>query len=163
MNPGRTMRIRNADLDDVAFIVEANMRMASETEHKRLERATLQSGVRGVLDDPARGFYLVAEDAGERVGCLLVTREWSDWRNGDWWWLQSVYVMPNARRTGVFRAMYDEVERRARESAEVIGLRLYVERDNARAQATYAALGMIDTAYRMLEREWIPARTRAGR
>ena len=163
MNPGRTMRIRNADLDDVAFIVEANMRMASETEHKRLERATLQSGVRGVLDDPARGFYLVAEDAGERVGCLLVTREWSDWRNGDWWWLQSVYVMPNARRTGVFRAMYDEVERRARESAEVIGLRLYVERDNARAQAAYAALGMIDTAYRMLEREWIPARTRAGR
>lgn len=163
MIPGPTMRIRDAAIDDVAFIVEANMRMASETEHKQLERATLELGVRGVLDDPARGFYLVAEVAGERLGCLLVTREWSDWRNGDWWWLQSVYVMPEARRSGVFRAMYAEVERRAHSSAQVIGLRLYVERDNARAQATYAALGMVETAYRLHESEWIPARTRASR
>ena len=163
MSPGRTLRIRDAAGADLAFIVEANARMASETEHKRLDGATLERGVRGVLDDPARGFYLVAEADGERLGCLLVTREWSDWRNGDWWWLQSVYVMPDARRVGVFRAMYGEVERRARASAGVIGLRLYVDRDNVRAQATYAALGMVETAYRLHECEWIPARTRAGR
>jgi GNAT superfamily N-acetyltransferase len=105
-----------------------------------------------VLADPQRGFYLVAEQAANAVGCLLVTREWSDWRNGDWWWLQSVYVTPAARRTGVFRALHAEVARRARTTEGVVGLRLYVERDNHAAQATYAALGLVETHYRLLER-----------
>jgi GNAT superfamily N-acetyltransferase len=79
----------------------------------------------------------------------MVTFEWSDWRNGDWWWLQSVYVVPEHRRHGVFRALYADVERRAIERADVVGIRLYVERDNARAQRTYASLGMHEDHYRM--------------
>jgi GNAT superfamily N-acetyltransferase len=144
-------RIREAGMGDVDFIVEANARMAFETERKRLDGAMIELGVRAVLAAPARGFYLVAEQAAVSLGCLLVTREWSDWRNGDWWWLQSVHVLPEARRGGVFRALYAEVERRARATTGVVGLRLYVERDNRHAQATYASLGMQETAYRLFE------------
>jgi GNAT superfamily N-acetyltransferase len=145
--------VRDARAGDLAFIVEANAAMALETEHKVLDRAVLARGVAAVLERPARGFYLIAERAGAPVGCLLVTYEWSDWRNGDWWWLQSVYVVPQARRGGVFRALHAEVDRRAAATPDVVGLRLYVERDNARAQATYAAIGMHETAYRLYERE----------
>jgi len=150
---GGGVRIRDAARADLAFIVEANLAMARETEGKPLARDVLERGVAAVLDLPARGFYLVAERAGEAVGCLLVTREWSDWRDGDWWWLQSVYVASHARRGGVFRALYAEVERRARSAERVVGLRLYVERENRAAQATYAALGMAQTHYLLLEKE----------
>ena len=143
--------IRDASEGDHDFLVHSNAAMAQETEAKVLDRAILARGVAALLAAPQRGFYLIAERAGERVGCLLVTHEWSDWRNGDWWWLQSVYVTPPARRSGVFRALYAEVERRARCAAEVVGLRLYVERNNRAAQATYAALGMRDAGYAMLE------------
>lgn len=145
------MHIRRARASDIAFLVECNAAMASETEHKSLDRGVLLRGTQAVFEDPRRGFYLVAELHGEPVGCLLITYEWSDWRNGDWWWFQSVYVVPAARRGGVFRALYAEVERRAR-AAGAVGLRLYVERDNARAQRTYASLGMEEEAYRMLRR-----------
>lgn len=143
--------VREARVADAAFIAAANAAMALETEGRRLDPVTLAQGVRTVLAEPARGFYLVAEQGGEPVGCVLVTREWSDWRNADWWWLQSVYVLPEARRRGVFRVLLGEVRRRAAAAASVAGLRLYVERDNQPAQATYAAFGFLETAYRMLE------------
>ena len=126
--------------------------MATETEGKTLDRCALEKGIAAVLAQPSRGFYLIAQHASVAVGCLLVTREWSDWRNGDWWWLQSVYVVPEARRRGVFRALHAVVDQRARAASEVIGFRLYVERENAEAQATYVALGMSRTGYRLYER-----------
>ncbi len=146
-----SIEIRTANVSDIDFLVDCNAAMARETEHKTLDRDVLTRGTRAVFDDQRRGFYLVAEHAGTRAGCLLITYEWSDWRNGDWWWFQSVYVVPEARRHGVFRALYAEVERRAR-AAGAIGLRLYVERDNTRAARTYASLGMEEEAYRMLRR-----------
>ena len=149
-----SITIRTAAPADIPFLVECNAAMALETEHKTLDREVLARGTRAVFDDPRRGFYLVAELDGDPAGCLLITYEWSDWRNGDWWWFQSVYVTPAARRAGIFRALYAEVERRAR-AAGAVGLRLYVERDNERAQRTYASLGMEEEAYRMLRRGFI--------
>jgi GNAT superfamily N-acetyltransferase len=146
--------IRAAEVADIPFLVECNAAMALETEHKTLDHDVLMRGTQAVFDDSRRGFYLVAEYDGQPAGCLLVTYEWSDWRNGDWWWFQSVYVTNAARRAGVFRALYAEVERRAR-AAGAVGLRLYVERDNERAQRTYASLGMEEEAYRMLRRGFI--------
>ena len=146
--------IRAAERADIPFLVECNAAMASETEHKTLDRDVLTRGTQAVFDDPRRGFYLVAELEGERAGCLLITYEWSDWRNGDWWWFQSVYVAKAARRTGVFRALYADVERRAR-AAGAVGMRLYVERDNERARQTYASLGMDEEPYKMLRRGFI--------
>lgn len=152
MNTG-ALQVRDARPSDAAFIVAANAAMALETEGLVLDAGRLARGVAAVFAVPERGFYLVAEHDGVPVGCLMVTREWSDWRDGDWWWLQSVYVLPSARRLGVFRALHAEVERRAAATPGVVGLRLYVERDNTRAQATYAAIGMHETAYRLYERE----------
>ncbi|GAA0700394.1 GNAT family N-acetyltransferase [Dyella marensis] len=124
--------------------------MAWETESKRLDPEVLARGVAAVFDEPRRGFYLVAERDGEPVGCLLVTYEWSDWRCGDFFWIQSVYVTASARRGGVFRAMYEAVVARARE-ARAVGVRLYVETENERAQRTYAGLGMERCHYFMYE------------
>lgn len=149
------IHLRDATRADIPFLVESNAAMALETEHKTLDTQVLARGVAAVFDNPRRGFYLIAECNGAPAGCLLITYEWSDWRNGDWWWFQSVYVVPAARRGGVFRALYAEVERRARATPDVIGLRLYVERDNVRAQNTYASLGMEEEAYRMFARSFI--------
>ncbi len=145
--------LRDARLPDIPFLVDCNAAMALETEHKALDQATLAHGVAAVFEDPHRGGYLIAEVDGAPAGCLLVTHEWSDWRCGDWWWIQSVYVVPARRRHGVFRALYAEVERRAR-AAGAVGLRLYVEHGNTRAQQTYAALGMEEERYRMLRRSF---------
>jgi len=147
-----TLSIRDANPADVAFIADSNAAMAWETEQKTLERGLLERGIEAVFHVPTRGFYLVAERDGRAVGCLLVTYEWSDWRNGDWWWLQSVYVVADARRGGVFRAMHAEVARRAAQAPGVVGLRLYVETENRRAQQTYVALGMHEAHYRLFER-----------
>jgi GNAT superfamily N-acetyltransferase len=140
--------VRLACAADIDALVEFNAAMAQETEAKTLDPAALRAGVAAVLAESRRGFYLIAECAGKTAGCLMITYEWSDWRNGDWWWLQSVYVRPEHRRGGVFRALYAEVERRAAATGAV-GLRLYVERDNRRAQQTYAALGMGEESYRL--------------
>ena len=144
--------VRDATPADIDILVQFNAAMARETEALTLDPAILRAGVAAVLAEPRRGFYLIGEQAGQIAGCLMITYEWSDWRNGDWWWLQSVYVRPEYRRDGVFRALYAEVERRAAAGTGVAGLRLYVERDNARAQHTYAALGMHETHYRMYEK-----------
>ena len=144
------LTIRPATRADVPHLVDWNAAMAQETEAKTLDRPVLSRGVVGVFDDPRRGFYLVAERDGVAVGSLLVTFEWSDWRNGDFWWIQSVYVVPEARRGGVFRALYAAARERAR-GAGAVGLRLYVETENHRAQRTYAELGMAPCHYLMYE------------
>jgi ribosomal protein S18 acetylase RimI-like enzyme len=151
-----SLSIRHATYADIPTLVEWNAAMAWETETRRLDPDVLAHGVAAVLDEPRRGFYLVAERDGESLGGLLVTYEWSDWRNGDFWWIQSVYVKPAARRDGVFRALYADVERRAGE-AGAVGLRLYVETENTRAQRTYESLGMQRCHYAMYEREFVPA------
>jgi GNAT superfamily N-acetyltransferase len=155
------IEIRAASKADIPFLVDCNAAMALETEHKTLDRAVLTRGTRAIFEEPRRGFYRVAERAGKAVGSLMVTYEWSDWRNGDWWWIQSVYVTPAARRTGVFSALYADVEQQARARSGVIGLRLYVENENSIARATYAALGMSDAGYRLLQAGFIDIDSRA--
>lgn len=137
-----------ADLETLARWAEA---MALETEGKTLDAATIRAGIAAGIADPGKARYLVAEREGVAVGTLMLTTEWSDWRDGWWWWIQSVYVVPEARRLGVFRALYAHVEAEARATPGVCGLRLYVENDNTRAQATYASLGMVDAHYRVFE------------
>jgi GNAT superfamily N-acetyltransferase len=149
------INVRAATRADIPFLVESNTSMALETEHKVLDREVLTHGTQAVFAEPRRGFYRIAERDGIAVGCLMVTCEWSDWRNGDWWWIQSVYVVPSARRSGVFSMLYADVEARARAADGVVGLRLYVENENVTAQATYAALGMNDSGYRLLETEFV--------
>lgn len=148
------IHVRDACLDDADILVEGNARMAMETERLALDRTALSAGVRAALADPAKGSYFVAEwRASGRVtvaGQLLITYEWSDWRNGNIWWIQSVYVFPEFRRRGVFRALYAEVRRKAA-AAGAVGLRLYVEKANATGQATYRSLGMSVTHYQIME------------
>jgi GNAT superfamily N-acetyltransferase len=141
--------VRPATVDDIDALVRFNASMALETENKILDADVVRAGVRAIFDEPRRGFYLVGEIDGVIAGCLMITFEWSDWRNGDWWWIQSVYVSERFRRHGVFRALYANVERFARARTDVVGLRLYVERDNHRAQSTYASLGMREEHYLM--------------
>ena len=152
-----TLTIRRATPADVPVLVAFNTAIAWETEHKRLDPAVLAAGVGAVFADPARGFYTVAERGGEVVGQMMITYEWSDWRNGWFWWIQSVYVADTAPRGRVPR-LYRAIERQAAADPSVIGLRLYFESENARAQATYRALGMADTAYGMMEVYPLPGR-----
>jgi GNAT superfamily N-acetyltransferase len=144
------LHIRPAMRSDITSLVTWNTALAWETEAKQLDPAVLERGVAAVFDEPRRGFYLVAETKGVAVGCLLITYEWSDWRCGDFWWIQSVYVTASARRGGVFRALYAEASRRA-QTARAVGLRLYVETENQRAQNTYEGLGMERCHYFMYE------------
>jgi GNAT superfamily N-acetyltransferase len=153
-------RIREATPEDATLLARWAAAMAWETEHKRLDPGTVLAGVAAGIADPARARYFVAMDealvAGREtlavpVGTLMLTREWSDWRNGEWWWIQSVYVDGAHRRRGVFSALYRHVAALAQATGGVIGLRLYVERDNAVARRTYTALGMGDAGYDILE------------
>jgi ribosomal protein S18 acetylase RimI-like enzyme len=146
------MLLRPATAADAAVLADYNARLAEESEGKTLDRATLAAGVAAALADPHKGRYFVAELDGAVVGQLMLTTEWSDWRNGWIWWVQSVYVHPAARRRGVFRALYEHVRQAALAGPQVVGLRLYVEQDNERAQQTYARLGMDRTGYLVMER-----------
>ena len=146
--------IRAALPGDEAIVASYNAALASETEGKALDAETLRRGVTRALADPDRLRYWLAELDGKVVGQAAVTREWSDWRDGWVWWFQSVYVAPEARGSGVFRALYRAIHQAARSEPDVIGLRLYVEAENHRAQATYAALGMRDAHYRVYEELW---------
>lgn len=150
-----TPLIRPARPADAERIVDWQLAMALETEALDLDRETVRRGVAGVFAQPARGRYWVAELGGQPVGGLLVTYEWSDWRNGDFHWIQSVYVEPAARGTGVFKALYARVEADAR-AAGAAGLRLYVERENTRAQSAYHSLGMRENDYRFYETRFGP-------
>ena len=146
-----TPHIRPARADDASTIAKFNIDMALETEDKVLPPETILAGVAAVLNDAAKGRYWVAQIDGQIIGQIMVTWEWSDWRNGYFWWIQSVYVTPNFRRHGVFSQLYACVKAAAMENDNACGLRLYVEKDNQRAQATYVALGMRDEQYRIYE------------
>jgi len=147
------MTIRKATLDDAATIADFNCRLAAESENKQLDPETVQSGVKALLGDSRRGQYFVACGSdGQIVGQLMHTFEWSDWRNGDIWWLQSVYVHPDFRRQGVFRKLHQHLEKLAGATSGVVGLRLYVENENDRAQDTYRSLGFTEPCYRVMER-----------
>ncbi len=145
--------IRRATVDDAPTIVDFNCRLAKETEDLDLDAALIQPGVQAGLGDQAKALYFVAEnDAQEIVGQIMVTFEWSDWRNGWFYWIQSVYVRHDSRRQGVFRALFEHVEQRATNDSDVIGLRLYVDDTNAPAQETYYNLGMKRSTYFVLEK-----------
>lgn len=146
-----SFHVRPATEADAPALAEFNIAMALETEGKRLLPEVVGRGVRRLLAEPALGFYLVAECEGEVAASAMVTTEWSDWRDGRFWWIQSVYVRPHRRRQGAFRSLYEAIQSRAAQEEDVCGYRLYVERDNARAQAAYASLGMAQTHYRVME------------
>lgn len=147
----RKVVIRLATRKDAPVLAEFNTAMALETENKNLHPEVVSRGVENLLANPDLGFYLVAEAEQEPVGALMVTTEWSDWRNGVFWWIQSVYVRPHWRRKGVFRLLYQQVKELAGKDSSVCGFRLYVERENITAQRTYQAVGMEQTPYRMFE------------
>ena len=151
MKPCMQVAVRAATPADLEFLMDGNARMALETESLTLDRQRLQAGVEAVFADAGRGFYLIAEVDGERAGQMMITYEWSDWRNGVFWWIQSVYTVPEMRGRGAFRALYAAVEEMARERGGVCGLRLYVEAHNEAAQATYRRCGMSETVYKMFE------------
>ena len=143
--------VRLASAEDGDAFVRFNCAMAMETESKRLDEAIVGPGVEAVFADPSRGFYVLAESAGRIVAALMVTFEWSDWRNANFWWIQSVYVTPEFRRRGIYRRLYEFVRDRARTDGGVCGFRLYVEKDNAPAQNVYESLGMSASDYLMYE------------
>ena len=149
-------KVRPATHSDLASIVAFNAAMARETEDKGLSEDQLRAGVEAVLADRDRGVYRMALVDGREAGCLLVTREWSDWRDAWFWWIQSVFVAPWARRRGVYAALHEDVRRAARSSGDVCGLRLYVDSDNAAAMRTYERLGMEHARYEMYEESLLP-------
>ena len=142
--------IRKANPLDAASIIDFQLKMAWETEKMKLNRETVTRGVNAVFDDRSKGEYFVAETDGQIIASLLITYEWSDWRNCNVWWFQSVYVVPEFRRQGVFRKMYNHIKQLAEEQ-DIAGLRLYVETKNSGAQKTYEALGMSSEHYSFFE------------
>lgn len=152
-----SIRIRQATSHDVSTVVEFNAALAHETEGKTLELARLRQGVNTVLRNPEHGFYLIAEDASSchPIGQLLITYEWSDWRNAVFWWVQSVYVHESWRRQGVFRKLYDYVMVEARNRKTVAGVRLYVEEENRLAQQVYQEMGLIPAGYHVYEVDFV--------
>jgi len=145
------LAIRTGTAADAAAISRFNQAMALETEGKALLPELVDAGVRRLIGEPSLGFYVVATDGDDIVACLLVTQEWSDWRNGLFWWIQSVFVEPGRRRQGVYSSLYEHVQELAAADPQVCGFRLYVEKDNVVAQQAYAALGMAATDYLLYE------------
>jgi ribosomal protein S18 acetylase RimI-like enzyme len=143
--------MRKATANDANAIAQFNSAMALETEGKRLMPEVIGPGVANLIANPERGFYLVCEGELGLKACLMITTEWSDWRNGNFWWIQSVYVKPEFRQQGVYRAMYKYLKTLALADANVCGFRLYVEKENVTAQKTYGSLGMAQTDYLMFE------------
>jgi GNAT superfamily N-acetyltransferase len=157
-NPIKT-NIREANITDTNLIADFNARMALETEQRRLDIERVREGVQALLSDPAKGTYFIAEtDANGGttiVGQLLITYEWSDWRNGNFWWIQSVYVDEKFRGQGIFRALFNHVNQLAKTRKNVCGLRLYVDAHNHSARKTYERLGMKRTNYELFETEFV--------
>jgi ribosomal protein S18 acetylase RimI-like enzyme len=145
------LSVRLAAPSDVSIIAEFNTAIAKETEGIELNRERLRKGLKAMFADPSKGLYYIAESNGKIVGQLMITYEWSDWRNATFWWIQSVYVHPEYRRRGVFRALYRYIESIAGLRGDVCSVRLYVEKENDRAQKTYEALGMKHSHYEMME------------
>ena len=149
-----SIQIREGRPEDTAIIADYNRRMALETEGKQLDAKTVAKGVEQGLHQPEKCRYFVAETQDLVIGQAMVTYEWSDWDNGDLWWIQSVYVHPDHRRQGVFTKLYQHIESLAREENKVRSLRLYVKENNAVRQAVYKKLGMSYTGYHVYEREF---------
>ena len=145
--------VRKATAGDIQTIAQFNQAMSLETESKSLPSELIIPGVTYLVEHPDAGFYLVAETNGQLSGCLGITYEWSDWRNALFWWIQSVYVATDFRRHGVFTSMYEHVTALAKQD-NACGLRLYVEKENTQAQATYKKLDMFETHYRLMEIEF---------
>ena len=146
--------IREGSISDTPTIAKFQQQMALETESKIFKESTIRQGVESVLKCPNKGFYIIAETDSQVIGSLLVTFEWSDWRNGWFFWIQSVFVDAKYRRQGVYRVMHSEVIRRTKESGNCCGIRLYVEKDNRNAQKVYKTLGMHETDYYLYEEEF---------
>jgi GNAT superfamily N-acetyltransferase len=147
--------IRQATSKDASAVVRFNLLIAEETEHRQLDSERLHKGVEAILSDPSKGVYFLAELEGKAVGQLMITYEWSDWRNGTFWWIQSVYVEKLHRGEGIFRTLYQHVYDIARGRTDVCGLRLYVERQNEPARRTYERLGMKKAGYEMYETDFV--------
>ena len=147
------MEIRLAKDADAEALVAFNQAMALETEGRTLDPGKIAPGVAAVFSDEKKGFYVVAEKDVKIVGGLMVTYEWSDWRNAWFWWIQSVYILPEARGTKLYSRMYEFVKARAAETGNVCGFRLYVETENTHAQSVYDAVGMSRSHYLMYEEE----------
>lgn len=145
------VRYRDAKRSDADDILDFQIAMARETEDVALDRETCRSGVAAVFDDPSRGRYFVAEAGGRVVASLLITYEWSDWRNGNVWWIQSVYVRPEARRQRIYGGLYEHIRNLTAEDENVKGIRLYVDRRNTRAQEVYTRCGMNGEHYLVFE------------
>ncbi len=145
------MIIRTALSQDAAELTEFNIIMARETEGVELIPEVIGAGVKAMIENPQMGFYLMVELDNGIQASLMVTTEWSDWRNGMFWWIQSVYVRPEYRRQGLYRELYGRVKELAEQETAVCGFRLYVEHWNTGAQKSYASLGMTETVYKMFE------------
>ena len=145
------INLRMATVRDIDNITLFNTEMAFETESIYLDQADLRHGIAAVLSDSNLGFYLISELEGVMIGQILITKEWSDWRNGWFWWIQSVFVEPNHRRMGVYSAMYKKIVDMADREGNVCGLRLYVDRDNLSAKQVYSHLGMSQSHYDLYE------------
>lgn len=153
------MKIRQAILSDAPMIADFNIRLAEESEQLRLDAGCVSAGVAALLAEAAKGVYYVAEADGTVVGQLMITYEWSDWRNGNIWWIQSVYVREDFRGRGVFRALFKHLQELALATKEVCCLRLYMHADNLRARRSYERLGMKRTKYEVFELDLEPAKT----
>ncbi|MEW5797516.1 MAG: GNAT family N-acetyltransferase [Bacteroidota bacterium] len=147
--------IRTAQRTDAEIIARFNVALAKETEHFDLDFERTLRGVNAMFDDTARGFYLLAEANGEIAGQLMITYEWSDWRNGVFWWIQSVYIKEAFRAQKIFKSLYEHTVSLAKKEGNVCGLRLYVEKQNEQARAVYKKLGMKVTEYDMLEVDFV--------
>jgi GNAT superfamily N-acetyltransferase len=155
------LTIRPATPADEDFIVAANAALALESENIVLDEPTLRRGVKAILADPHKGFYTVAERDGRVVGQILITFEYSDWRHGFYWWIQSVYVRPEARGAGVFRAIFEHLKAKATADPDVIGLRLYAEHHNTSAHHVYRSVGMVEEPYNLWGLYPLPGRANA--
>lgn len=149
--PSSNITVRKARPEEAGTIADFNIAMALETEGLTLDPAKIRPGVEGLFAQPQFGFYLVAESDGQIAGGLMITYEWSDWRNKVFWWIQSVYVAPSHRGRGVYRALYEGAKQLAASEANCCGFRLYVEKENTAAQAVYKKLGMHESHYLMFE------------
>ena len=145
------MIIRQALSQDAAELAEFNINMAHQTEGIKLKPEVIAAGVKTLIKNPQMGFYLLVELDNGIQASLMVTTEWSDWRNAMFWWIQGVYVRPAYRRQGLYRELYERVKELAEQDPSVCGFRLYVERENTVAQKAYQSLGMRETEYKLFE------------
>ena len=143
--------VRDAEDRDLETLAKFNIALAWETEQKKLEPAVVTKGLQTLLENPQYGFYTVAEMEGQVVGCTMITYEWSDWRGGLFWWIQSVYIDLKFRRQGVFRKLYEFLKEKASCEPNIYGFRVYVEHSNLAGQGTYAGVGMEEISYKLYE------------